>query len=451
MTASKLNQYGHQFQIKVLFSLLNDKAFLQNISDVITSEYFESPAHKWIINVILDYYSKYHTYPTMEVLKIELKKEKNEVLQVSIKEELKQAYTATQDDIEYVKEEFFNFCKNQRLREALLSSVDLLKEGEYEGIRKMIDDALKAGNTKNIGHEYDKDVESRFREEEDKKIPFPWKVFNDITDGGIGQGNLMLLFAPPGIGKSTVVCNIAAYCIKTGYNVIYYTLELDERYVGKKIDSILTGVEVKQLKHHRKEVETAIKNLKGRIVIKEYSPGRASLDTVESHIKQLEANNDFIPDLVIIDYPDLLKPRKLRKEAKEELDDIYTDLKGLAKDMKIPFVCPSQINRMGAKDDIIEGDKVAGSFQKMMIADLSVSLSRKRKDKINGTGRFHIMKSRLGPDGMTYSAKIDLNRGFIDVSEDLYDEETESQDGSGRGDFSSDELDKLKSKFKRND
>jgi replicative DNA helicase len=450
MTANKLNQYGHQFQIKVLYSLLNDKPFLQNIADVITAEYFESAAHKWIIKVILDYYTKYHTYPTMEVLKIELKKEENEVLQVSIKEELKQAYTATQDDIDYVKEEFFNFCKNQRLREALLSSVDLLKTGEFEGIRKMIDEALKAGNEKNIGHEYDKDVESRFREEEDRKIPFPWKVFNDITDGGVGGSNLMLLFAPPGIGKSTVVCNIASHCIKNGYNVVYYTLELDERYVGKKIDSILTGIEVKMLKFHRKEVEAAVKGLKGKIVIKEYSPGRASLGTIESHLKQLEANNDFVPDLIIIDYPDLLKPRKTRKEAKEELDDIYTDLKGMAKDLKIPFVCPSQINRMGAKDEIIEGDKVAGSFQKMMIADFSVSLSRRRKDKINGTGRFHIMKSRLGPDGMTYSAKIDLNKGFIDISEDLYDEEAEGQEEGGKGDFSSDDISTLKRKFSRN-
>ncbi len=447
MTASKLNAYGHSFQVKVLYSLLNDKQFLQNISDVIVLEYFESPAHKWIVKTVLEYYAKYNTYPTMEVIRIELKKESNEILQVSIKEELKQAYTTTPDDIEYVKEEFFNFCKNQRLKEALLASVDLLTIGEFEGIRKMIDDALKAGNSKNIGHEYDKDIESRFREEEDKKIPFPWKVFNDITDGGIGGSNLMLLFAPPGIGKSTVVCNIASHCIKNGYNVVYYTLELDERYVGKKIDSILTGVEVKMLKHHRKEVESAVKHLKGRIIIKEYSPGRASLATIESHLKQLEANSDFIPDLIIIDYPDLLKPRKVRKETKEELDDIYTDLKGMAKDMKIPVICPSQINRMGAKDEIIEGDKVAGSFQKMMIADFSVSLSRRRKDKINGTGRFHIMKSRLGPDGQTYSAKIDLNKGFIDISEDLYDENTDTQEDGGKGDFSADDMNALKRKF----
>jgi replicative DNA helicase len=445
MTANRLNTYGHAFQIKVLYSLLNDKAFLQNISDVIQVEYFESPAHKWIVKSTLDYFAKYHTFPTMEVIKIEVAKEQNEVLRLSIKEELKQIYTTVHEEIEYVKEEFFNFCKNQRVKEALLTSVDLLKEGEFEGIRKILDEALKAGNDKQIGHEYEKDVESRFREEEDHKIPFPWKVFNDITDGGVSYGNLVLLFAPPGIGKTTVVCNIAVHAVKLGYKVVYYTLELDDRYVGKKIDSILTGVEVKKLKHHRKEVEKAVKDLKGRIVIKEYSPGRASLDTIESHLRQLKSQNDFVPDIIVLDYPDLLRPRKLRKESKEEIDDIYTDLKGLAKDMKTPVIAPSQINRMGARDEIIEGDKVSGSFGKMMIADLSISLSRKRKDKINGTGRFHIMKSRLGPDGMTYEAKIDLNRGFIDISEELYDESSESSDGNG--DFSADELNKLKNRF----
>ncbi len=455
MTANKLNEYGHQFQIKVLYCLLSEKEFLQKVVDLLTAEDFESPAHKWVVSLILNYYAKYHTYPTMEVLKIELKKEKNEVLKLSIKEELKQVYTTSHDEIDYVKEEFQDFCKNQRLREALLKSVDLLKTGEYEGIRGLINTALKAGNDKNIGHEYEKDIETRFREEDNKRIPFPWKIFNDVTDGGIGSGHLMLLFAPPGIGKSTVVCNIAAHCIRMGYKVVYYTLELDEAYVGKKIDSILTGIEIKKLKEHREKVSDVIKSITGRIVIKEFSPGRASLDNIESHLNQLQSNNGFSPDLIIIDYPDLLRPRRIRKESKEELDDIYTDLKGLAKDLKKPFICPSQINRMGAKDEIIEGDKIAGTFYKLMIADLSISLSRRRKDKMEGTGRFHFMKSRLGPDGMTYAAKIDLNKGYIDISEQLYDEgddvygDGRNPSDGGNGTFSSGELDVLKRKFLR--
>ncbi len=92
------------------------------------------------------------------------------------------------------------------------------------------------------------------------------------------------------------------------------------------------------------------------------------------------------PDLIIIDYIDLLSTRKRNVDRKGEIDDIYTSTKGLARELNIPIWSVSQVNRAGAKDDIIEGDKAAGSYDKMMITDLSMSLSRKKEDKVNGTG-----------------------------------------------------------------
>ena len=89
MTLSNLSQYGSAFQIKVLSSLLTHKEFLLNIHDVISEEYFDNQAHKWITSEILKYYQKYHTTPSMDVLKVELKKIDNEVLQVSVKEQLR--------------------------------------------------------------------------------------------------------------------------------------------------------------------------------------------------------------------------------------------------------------------------------------------------------------------------------------------------------------------------
>jgi len=101
----------------------------------------------------------------MDVLKVELQKVTNEVLKVSIREQLREAYSASQEDLEYVREEFSTFCKNQQLKSALLSSVDLLKAGDYDSIKIMVENALKAGQDKNIGHEYNKDIEARFRED----------------------------------------------------------------------------------------------------------------------------------------------------------------------------------------------------------------------------------------------------------------------------------------------
>ena len=130
MTLLNLNQYGPQFQIKVLSSLLTHKDFLVNIHDILSDEYFDNQAHKWVIKEILKYYDKYHTTPSMDVLKVELQKVSNDVLKISIKEQLKQAYDASKEDLKYIQEEFSTFCKNQQLKKALLTSVDFLNAGD---------------------------------------------------------------------------------------------------------------------------------------------------------------------------------------------------------------------------------------------------------------------------------------------------------------------------------
>ena len=187
MTLQTLNQYGHDFQVKVISSLLTHKEFLVNIHDIISEEYFEQSAHKWAIKEILKYYDKYHTTPSLEVLKVELQKVDNEVLQIAIKDHLKAAYVASDEDLEYVQEEFTNFCKNQQLKKALMTSVDLLKAGDFEAIRTLIDNSLKAGQDKNIGHEYIKDIEERYRENSRTTISTPWESINDLLQGGLGN------------------------------------------------------------------------------------------------------------------------------------------------------------------------------------------------------------------------------------------------------------------------
>ena len=424
MTLSNLSQYGINFQIKVLSSLLTHKEFLLNIHDVISEDYFDNQAHQWIIKEILKYYQKYHTTPSMDVLKVELKKIDNEILQVSIKEQLREAYKASDEDLKYVEEEFSNFCKNQQLKRALLNSVNFLNVGDYDTIRSLIDNALKSGQDKNVGHEYNKEIESRYREDHRVVVPCPWEPFNTLLQGGLGNGDFGLIFGNPGGGKSWTLIALGGYAVKMGYNVLHYTLELGEDYVGRRYDSFFTNIPVNKIteKKHRPKVEEVIAELQGQLIIKEYSPGKASMSTVESHIKKC-IDQDFKPDLVIIDYVDLLRSRKTNRERKDEIDDIYISTKALARDLNIPVWSVSQVNRAGAKDDIIEGDKAAGSYDKMMVTDVAISLSRKRQDKVNGTGRFHIMKNRYGMDGMTYSVKVDTSTGHFDVSSHIEDDD----------------------------
>ena len=434
MTLLQLSNYGPGFQIKVISSLLTHKGFLLNIHDVLSEDYFDNNAQKWIIKEILKYYQKYHTTPTMEVLKVELKKIDNEVMQLSIKEQLKEAYKSSDEDLKYIEEEFSNFCKNQQLKKALLSSVDLLNAGDYDSIRNLVDNALKAGQDKNIGHEYEKDTESRYREEHRIAIATPWDKFNDLLQGGLGGGDFGLIFGNPGGGKSWSLIALGGHAVKMGYNVIHYTLELGADYVGRRYDAFFTGCDVGKITKHKARVEEVIAELPGKLIIKEYSPGKATISTLESHIKKC-IDLEFKPDLIIIDYVDLLRSKRNNRERKDEIDDIYLSTKGLARELNLPIWSVSQVNRAGAKDDIIEGDKAAGSYDKVMVTDVAISLSRKRQDKVNGTGRFHIMKNRYGMDGLTYSVRVNTANGHFEVNDTIEDDDEPTQPTQNNNSF----------------
>jgi replicative DNA helicase len=389
--------------------------------DVLSEEYFDNQAHRWVVKQILDYYEQYNTTPTMEVLKVEMKKVENEVLQLSIKEQLREAYQSSTADLEYIEKEFSSFCKNQQLKKALLNSVDLLNSGDFESIRGLIDNALKAGNDKNIGHEYLKDTEARYREDARKVVPTPWEKFNEFMQGGLGNGDFGLIFGNPGGGKSWTLVALGGYAVKMGYNVLHYTLELGEDYVGRRYDAYFTNKPVDTLSKHRARIDEVVEQLPGQLIIKEFSPGMATVNTLRSHIQKCQ-DLEFAPDLILIDYVDLLSSKKRVSDRKGEIDDIYLSTKGLAKELQLPVWSVSQVNRAGAKDDVIEGDKAAGSYDKMMVTDIAISLSRKKEDKVNGTGRFHIMKNRYGMDGMTFSVVADTSTGHFEVSDHHFDD-----------------------------
>tara|TARA_A100001201_G_scaffold129404_1_gene114785 strand:+ start:3721 stop:5067 length:1347 start_codon:yes stop_codon:yes gene_type:complete len=414
MTLPQLSRYGYSFQVKVLSLLLEEKNFLLNVHDVLDSSYFENSGHKWTINTILKYWEDYHTVPTIDVLKSEYQKIEDKVLKASVKEQLQKIFAVSSKDRKYVREEFTKFCRNQQVKKAILTSTDLLKHEDYDSIRNLMNQSLQAGMDKNVGHEYEKDIEDRYRQNHRKIVPTPWTKINKLLQGGLGNGDFGLIFGNPGGGKSWTLVALGGHAIQMGFNVLHYTLELGEEYVARRYDSFFTKTPVNTIMAHRTKVESLIKELPGRLIIKEFPTGKASISTVESHIQKC-IDNDFKPNLVLIDYVDLLYSQKRTRERKDEIDDIYTSTKGMAKELDIPIWTVSQVNRAGAKDEIIEGDKAAGSYDKLMISDFALSLSRKKEDKIQNTGRFHVMKNRYGFDGITYSVVADTSMGAFEV------------------------------------
>lgn len=425
-TLNKLNDYGIDFQIKLITLLLTDKKFLINTIDGVQKEFFENEGHQWIVGTIKEYYNKYHIGPTKDYIESKFNKLGETVSAESIKITLQKCYKKTSEimsDREWVESEFKEFVLNQTLRQVILDSVDLLQIGDYAKIQSKLNSAFRLQYDKHIGIDFKRDIESVFRDEERNAIPFKSPALNALTQGGYGAGDLVLLFGSPGGGKTSLMIAQLAYALSLGKNVIHYTLELSEGYTAKKYYSAITGIEVDQLKVSRKEVQEMLDKLPGRLIIKEYPPKRASFATIENHLQQLLIHEEFKPDAIAIDYLDYVKASTNRAEKKDEIDDVYIQAKSLAKELGIPILSPSQANRTAAKTAIIEGDAAAGSYDKLMIADIVISLARTRNDKNAGIGRLHFMKNRYGKDGDTFLCEIDLARNLIVIGEEPMTEE----------------------------
>jgi replicative DNA helicase len=414
--SDRLSSYGYSFQIKVITALFTDKGFLQQIADILVPKYFESDANEWIVQTILDYHKEYKASATLEVMKVKLHEVEDDVLKTQIKEHLKDAWKYTEaTDLDFIKQQALDFCKNQEIKKAILSSVELLKIGKYDDIKTAIDKALKSGGDKEIGHDYMANIDERYAESVRFTKETPWDIVNELTSGGLGKGELGVFVAPAGIGKSWGLINIGAHAVKKGMTVIHYTLELNAAYVGLRYDSVVTGIANQNLKHYQDQVKSDLAKLDGKLVIKYFPTKTCSVMGLRGHIEKCIMQG-LNPDVIIVDYADLL--RGTGAEKRHELEGIYEDLRGLAGEYEVPVWTASQANRSALEEDVIGAEKIAESYGKVMVADFVISLSRKVQDKLAGTGRWHVIKNRFGPDGITLPSKMNTSNGQINIYAD---------------------------------
>ena len=417
MNQDSLSQYGTSFQKKIITSLIFKKPFLQTIFDILESNMFDSEADKWLVSETKKYFLEFKKEPTLEALKISIEDIQDDILKTSVISNLKDVYNYREaDDLDFVQKKMIEFCKNQSLKNAILKSVDLLQIGEFDKIKTVIDKAMKAGTLSDLGHDYISELLTRFEESTRDTVKTPWNVINDVMDGGLGKGELGVVVAPAGIGKTWFLQSIGADAVKRGKTVVHYTLELNQAYVGLRYDTIFTGIPTANLKYSMSDVEKVINKLTGDLLIKYFPTRTASVQTLSAHLKNLELH-DRMPDLVLVDYADILRDTSGIKDYRLQLGNIYEDLRGLAGEYDIPIWTASQANRSSLEEDVIEADKVAESYSKVMTADFIMSVSRKATDKIANTGRVHIMKNRFGQDGNTYPANINTNVGKLEVFE----------------------------------
>lgn len=216
--------------------------------------------------------------------------------------------------------------------------------------------------------------------------------------------------------NSWFLAALGAHALKMGKTVLHYTLELDDIYVAQRYDCILTGIPFSNLKFNVDRVKKFLEKFEGKLFIKKFPPGTLSLQGLEAHIEKYMIKKGIVPDIVILDYVELLKiPFNNQVSEVRVLGELYKDLKGLAETKNVALWSADQTNRAASDEDVIENSGISNSYAKLFAVDFLMTVSRKMKDKQDKTARVHVSKSRLGPDGLTFPTEMDTDVGLIKI------------------------------------
>ena len=411
--------YGKNFQEKLVQLMLEDRPFSEQMQEVLDIKFFESKYLQVFSGLIFDYREKYNVHPSNEILDSILRTEMEDEPDL-IKKQVRDFFTRIRtkdiEDSQYVKDTSLDFCKKQKLKEAMMISVGLLDNCSFEEIKKVIDEAVKLGVDNDHGRDYKKDFELRYIFKARNPVSTGWDRIDKITKGGLGKGELGVVVAPTGAGKSHALVHLGATAVSQGKTVAHYTLELSEEVVGQRYDSCITRYPLSGLNAFKDKIKETCLEVKGELFIKEYPTKSASTNTIRASLDKLLKREKKV-DLIIIDYADILKPTTNYKEKRNQLESIYEELRGIAKEYECPIWTASQTNRTGLNQAVITMEAISEAFNKCFVSDFICTISRTKEDKTANTGKMYVAKNRNGPDGMVFPLLFDTSNVKIEVLE----------------------------------
>ncbi len=418
------SQYGKQFQEKIFQALVVDSNWATQMTEVMTHEYFELKYLKYLTGRYFSYFEKYKSFPSLSLLitivRDDLREGNDVVLRDQIVEFLHRVKVNPDvGDLQFVKDKSLDFCKKQALKDALEKSVDLISSENYESVVTLMKDAISKGEPSTIGHNFFEDYDSRFARINRVTCPLglPQLDKKDVLNGGLGRGEIGVITAPTGVGKSHFLVHAGCEALKVGKNVVHYTFELSERAVGLRYDSNLCSIPSSDVIDRKDEVMKYYEGASlGRLIIKEYPTGSASVTTIRNHIEKLLLKS-FVPSLIIIDYADIMRSSRKFDSLRHELKLIYEELRNLAMELNVPIWTASQANREASDKPVVGLENMSEAYGKAMVADIVLSLSRKPLEKSTGCGRLFVAKNRAGRDGILFPVFLDCSMSKIQIIE----------------------------------
>lgn len=406
---------------QILSNLITNEEYARKVIPFLDEAYFQDKHEKVILSEIVDFFSKYNTTITKDILRVQLSN--NDSVNdtgLSVASKLVDEYSTEKSNESWLVEQTENFCKEKSVYNAIIKSIKIIDGDDdkltQNAIPGLLSTALSVSFNTQIGHELLEDAEQRwnFYNAKEEKIAFDLKMMNKITKGGMSNGNLYCVGAQSGGGKSLFMSHVAAGALRQGKNVLYITLEMAEEKIAQRIDANLMRVNIDALSTMTKnEFMTKVDKIKsktnGKLFVKQYPTSSAHVGHFRALFEELKIKKGFVADLVIVDYLGICASSRMKMGGSVNsytyVKSIAEELRGLAVEYSVPILTGAQLNRSGFGNSEVELDNTADSMGIVMTLDVFFALIRTEELDAQGTILVKQLKNR--------EADLDVDKRFL--------------------------------------
>lgn len=420
--------FDFEFQRRVLGLMVQKPDFVLGYREVLDPNYFEGTLQGVIATCLLKFYDDQGKVPQFYSLKEELRR--SGLLKDT---EIPAAYAETLElskvpiiDTDYIKKVAVEFGAHQAIKRAILISSGELSQPahkiDYDKIALRIDEARRAGQDKlDIGRFYLAQHNDRKGGTALQKLGLPiasaWKSIDGMLSGGLYPTQLGIIVAPPKRGKTCVCVNLAAVAMMLGKRVVYYTCELAGEVIEERIDQRVLGKTREEVQRDWALAEArfaALSKRSGEIVVKFFPMFSTTVRGVRDHLRRVQQEKQWHPDLVIVDYGAIMKPSRTYKDSSyATVGGVYQDLKGLAQNEKLAIWSPLQTNRGALTKDTPTEFDMAESFIPAQVCDATFFMCQTAEELLAHKMRLFLGLNRNGPQGVSVRCDVDHARQMI--------------------------------------
>lgn len=420
-----LGYLGYKFQTEFINQILHpaNKKFSDRIIDIVHAKYFDNEYFRLIIATVKDYYESFEKIPTWDTLETILKVEiKDRITQEYVFEIVKEIRNLAVEDWEYVQRESLNFCRQQELKKAndkISKIIDNGEFGRYEECADIMKEALAVGAEKDDGTSITEGWETVLEEDFRHPIPTGISGIDELTDGGLSRGELGVILAPYGAGKTTILTKIANTAYNVGYNVLQIVFEDKDAIIKRKHAACWSGIELNQLSEDKEAVLEVIKEKTlGRendLIIRKLNSEGITMNNIKTYVRHL-ISTGFKPDMIVLDYIDCVESTRKYNDEWSGEGNVMRGFESLLSEYNIVGWTAVQGNRSSVSSEVVTGDQMGGSIKKAQIGHFIMSIARTLAQKESNRATIAVLKSRFGKDGVIFEdCTFDNGRVYIDT------------------------------------